>query len=335
MRKNIYRYGRRMNEGADCCAEQIFELRNILIGKEYWNDETNDDGIPGIIDSVDVTGPDVVVNVIEDDGFTHREKDIAKVLDCIDLTADEYNAVQDALRCIADQDCDEVEYRESKRDRKISKADAISRYSREIPESYRSARAQKASHISESYDVSILKDILVGAQCYDDDGRAGRNGENGEIIDVRITDGCPIVVVEYDGKIFNGKLSDCIDYIVLSERDKAVLEDYLDNLECDECYVKECGVDECDDIKECRVKECDDKRKGDEKLYSARRAKNECGGAKKPRVNESIATNRKRIFTAMDIRNQELKKERSRQILESMNYESRSKRTRNERNKHI
>lgn len=318
-----------MNEGKDCCAEQISELRNILIGKEYWNDETNDDGIPGIVDNVTVAGTGVIVTVIEDDGFIHRERDIASVLDCIDLSDDEYIIVQDALKCITDQDCDETEYRESKRDRQISKSDTLVRSSREIPESYRSPR--KATSINESDDDKFLKDLLVGTQCYDDDGRAGRNGENGEIIDVKIEGGCPVVVVEYDGKIYNGKLSDCIDYIVLSERDKVALDDYLASLECDECYVKECGIKECDD----KVKKCDDKDKKDDRLYSAKRVKNECGGVRNPRVNESLAINRKRIFKAMDIRKEELKKDRSRQIYESVNLGERLRRIRNERNRHI
>lgn len=324
MRKNIYKYGRKMNEGADCCAEQISQLRDILIGKEYWNDETNEDGIPGIIDDVTVAGNVVTVAVLEDDGYIHRERNIVDVLDCVDLTDEEDYVVQDALRCIEDQDCDDdVEYRESKRDRQISKADAISRIARELPESVSSPRQMKKAN--ESYDDSFLKDLLIGAQCYDDDGVAGRNGENGEIIDVKTTNGCPTVVVDYDGKIYNGKLSDCIDYIVLSARDRAALDDYLAN--CDEC-LDECGIEECGD------KEYKDK----DRLFSARRAKNECGSYRKPRVNESVATRRKRLFTAMNIRERELKKDRIMRLHESasrMNRVSSPRRIRTARNRHI
>lgn len=228
----------------------VEDLTAMLVGREYWNDETNDDNLPGVIDAVylDSQKCTVYVTVIEADGYKHDEDlDIAihSIADLTDEEIDDINDILDQCDCDSDDDYDEyeedIEVRMPKSGR-VMKARFKEDFYENCSESALSKRRNKSRKLNEqeecSADSSFLSEVLPGAECYGYDGKPGKNGENGKVLNVFLKGGCPWITVKCDDEIYHGKLSDCLKYIVLSSKDRADIEDYLAEFDCD--------VDECD-----------------------------------------------------------------------------------------
>lgn len=241
------------------CLEDLAE---ILLGKEYYNDETNNDGIPGIVDNVfmDETLGKIYVKIIEDDGYNHNVLlDVA--IHSIDLTEDEADEVNAIL-----SDCcaDEYEYEEDI-DVDFPKSQARLKYRAgfddvDYADNFATGKHLHVKNIKEDVEddrtaiedsiVDSLKSIIAGSECYGYDGKPGEDGENGRVTDVFSKDGCLYVTVMQFDKSYIGKLADCLKYIVLTPHEMTDVEKYIkdyNELDVDGNLPKQ-YVDDTDDI---------------------------------------------------------------------------------------